>query len=240
MIFSGPAASRRTVRSICIHRSYGIKYTWHVHESDNCHSCSTDVSINRVRSFVLPFVRVGSLARSFVFTPSHFFPFLFLCISLSFSALRALFIAIIPRYALASHPRSFGTTRFAIPVSRFASRGGRRKEDMMPAKEKQRENEFAHGYVAPGNSSMSRVLFSSVPFLTSLHTLFRRINRASLDRRSLTNDRFLCRTYLSRSRDPLPRLCVNNRGGIRSGENRHLSFRESPGATFLRNSETLS
>lgn len=82
MIFSGPAASRRTVRSICIHRSYGIKYTWHVHESDNCHSCSTDVSINRVRSFVLPFVRVGSLARSFVFTPSHFFPFLFLCISL--------------------------------------------------------------------------------------------------------------------------------------------------------------
>lgn len=32
-------------RSICIHRSYGIKYTRHVHESDICHG-HDDVSIN--------------------------------------------------------------------------------------------------------------------------------------------------------------------------------------------------
>lgn len=141
MIFSGPAASCRTVRSICIHRSYGIKYTWHVHESDNCHSCSTDVSINRVRSFVLPFVRVGSLARSYLLL--HIFSPFYFCASLSFSALRALFIAIIPRYALAPHPRSFGDS---IRVSRFAPRGDR-KEDA----HKQRENEL--GYVASGNSA---------------------------------------------------------------------------------------
>lgn len=45
MISSGPSSWRS--RSICIHRSYGIKYTRHVHESDNCHSSYADVSINR-------------------------------------------------------------------------------------------------------------------------------------------------------------------------------------------------
>lgn len=50
------------VRSICIHRSYGIKYTRHVHESDNCHSRSVDVSINRAASF-LSFAARGSPAR---------------------------------------------------------------------------------------------------------------------------------------------------------------------------------
>lgn len=61
------------VRSICIHRSYGIKYIRHIHESDNCHSCSTDVSINRVRSFALARMLHGLL--SIVFTPSFAYSF---------------------------------------------------------------------------------------------------------------------------------------------------------------------
>lgn len=48
MISSGPVVPR----SICIHRSCGIKYTRHVHESDNCHSSYADVSINRSSSFL--------------------------------------------------------------------------------------------------------------------------------------------------------------------------------------------
>lgn len=85
--FLGRAPARAySPRSICIHRSYGIKYTRHVHESDNCHSCSTDVSINRVRSFVL--------ARALA-------PFFFSFIRLSRALL---FIAIIPRYTLPSRP----------------------------------------------------------------------------------------------------------------------------------------
>lgn len=99
MIFSGrPHRAALSDRSVFI-GSYGIKYTWHVHESDNCHSCSTDVSINRVRSFALMLVR--SLTHSLVFTPSHSLFFLFLISVLSLSPPCALFIAIIPRYALA-------------------------------------------------------------------------------------------------------------------------------------------
>lgn len=61
MISSGQWSRQRPlsrVRSICIHRSYGIKYTRHVHESDNCHSYSVDVSINRAHS-------VPRLSRAF-------------------------------------------------------------------------------------------------------------------------------------------------------------------------------
>lgn len=76
--------SRHAGRSICIHRSYGIKYTRHIHESDNCHSCSTDVSINRVRSFALhrASAAIGSLA--FILPFGHFFFPLFasICASL--------------------------------------------------------------------------------------------------------------------------------------------------------------
>lgn len=40
------AAGRQ--RSICIHRSYGIKYTRHVHESDNCQSRSAERCLNQM------------------------------------------------------------------------------------------------------------------------------------------------------------------------------------------------
>lgn len=162
----GPAvAPCCAVRSICIHRSYGIKYTRHVHESDNCHSCSTDVSINRVRSFALarplrfarsfvrPFVRsfvrvlVHSLAPSsarfhffFLYPPRPLPPHL-----LSFSA--ALFIAIIPRYALAPHPRGSGdsgVSRYSFCTSRPSTERGRN-----PAGEKN-ESARARAHVATG------------------------------------------------------------------------------------------
>lgn len=45
--FFACAAGGRQWRSICIHRSYGIKYTRHVHESDNCQCRSKERCLNR-------------------------------------------------------------------------------------------------------------------------------------------------------------------------------------------------
>lgn len=189
-------------------------------------------------AFVLSFCRsfVGSLARSYLLL-HIFFPFYF-CLSLSLPC--ALFIAIIPRYALASHPRSFGDSIRNSCFLFCTSRRSTKRGWCPPAK-----RTSPRGYVATGNSALDRcrVLFSSVPFLTSLHFVSSDKTGGSLGRRSLTNDavrrndRFYAE-HFRRSRS-FARLCVNNRGGIRIGEpcrSRSASLR----ATFLRNSETLS
>lgn len=164
--FLGAAASRRTVRSICIHRSYGIKYTWHVHESDNCHSCSTDVSINRVRSFALPICSfVRWLTRSYLL--QHSLSLLF-SISASFSLPYALFIVIIPRYALTSHPRSFGDSIRDSCFSFCTSRRLPKRGWCPPAKRTSSQTvTLRRGKFRC--RPMFEFLFSSVLFLTSLH-----------------------------------------------------------------------
>ena len=61
-------------RSICIHSSYGIKYTRHVHESDNCQSRSAERCLNQARfdsSRLLPFLLY------LLFTPLHYSSFVY-------------------------------------------------------------------------------------------------------------------------------------------------------------------
>jgi len=68
--------SHYAIRSICIHKSYGIKYRFGISMNQiTVTVISTDVSINRVRSFAFTRMLHGA-ACSFVFIPSFtFIPF---------------------------------------------------------------------------------------------------------------------------------------------------------------------